>query len=347
MPELHTETTVLEERFIGDTLAEKLSHPPSEGVNGHCKIEAGHRPEAGSEADLSDPDNMNTAGFHFIQELADDLSAEDLALPSLPEVVLSIRRALTDKHSPVDKVVRLIGSDPVLAARLVRIANCVAYHRGVEAVCDLKKAVSRLGYGMVLNVSLAIAIEQVVHGQAIGALKPYLEEIWKHSTQVAAIAHVLAKYNNSINPDEAFLAGLLHEIGKLYILKRAKAHQGLFEHGKVLKAIMTDWHTKIGRALIEHWNLSKALADAVGDHESYDLNAVNPTSLTTVVAIANLLANSLESESEDEELLEDTRTARHLNLDARTCAEVLTSSEEELEALLQALGIDELSGVES
>ncbi len=332
-----SETALLDERLVDGTPNVPTPHPLPETQSSESTLDTQNDPERGSDSEPCDKDDMNTAAFNFVRELADDLAAEQLDLPSLPDVVIRIRNALLDEESSVDQIVRLIGSDPVLAARLLKTANTALFYCGTEPIRDLKTAVNRMGYDMVLNVSLAMAVEQFTHGNMLNAAKPYLEQVWKHSVHVAAIAHILARRDASINADEAFLAGLLHAIGKLYILKRAQEHQDLFEHGRALKAIMTAWHTEVGRALIERWEFSEELADAVGNHESCDLDADGPPSLTDVVSIANRLANSLEANPDGEDLLDDTRTSRRLKLDQSTCAEVIRNSQEEIRALHQAL----------
>ena len=333
----HIKTAVLDERLVDGTLSVQIPHLLSEDESYDPNIDTKDDPECGSNSEPVDRGDMNTVAFNFVRELADDLAADQLDLPSLPDVVIRIREALLDEESSTDQIVRLIGSDPVLAARVLKTANSALFYSGTDSIGDLKTAVNRMGYDMVLNVSLTMVVQQLIHGNLLNAVKPHLETVWRHSVQVAAIAHILAKRETSINADEAFMAGLLHEIGKLYILKRAQDHQDLFEHGEALEAIMGAWHSEVGRALIERWEFSEELADAVGDHESCNLDAAHPTSLTDMVSIANHLANKLEADPESEELLGDTRTSRRLNLDQSACEEVIRDSQEEIQALHQAL----------
>ncbi len=332
-----TETADLEEPLVDGTLGVRSPHSLPEHESSESTLGTENGPERGQDSEPFDRNDMNTAVFNFLEQLVGDLAAEQLDLPSLPDVVIRIRKALLDEDSSVDQIARLIGSDPVFAARMLKIANSALFYCGTEPIRDLKTAVNRMGYKLVLNVSLAVAVEQFSHGNKLSAARPYLEEVWRHSVQVAAIAHIVARQEARINADEAFLAGLLHAIGKLYILKRAQEHQDLFEHGRALEAIMAAWHAEVGRALIEHWEFSEELAAAVGDHESCDMDTFHPASLTEVVSIANRLANTLEAGPDDEDLLDDTRTSRRLNLDQGKCAEIIRDSQEEIRALHQAL----------
>jgi HD-like signal output (HDOD) protein len=83
----------------------------------------------------------------------------------------------------------------------------------------------------------------------------------------------------------------LHEVGKLYILMRAKDHPALLG-SDAFQSVLADWHTRIGRLVIEAWDLPADLAAAVGEHEHRGLEAVAPAALTDVVAVANFLAEA-------------------------------------------------------
>ena len=224
----------------------------------------------------------------------------------------------------------------MLAARILKMANSALISRS-EPVRDLQSAVNRLGFDMVRGVAISLAMEQIFHGETAAAIKPYLAELWLHSIKVAALAYLLAKRDPRINADEAFLAGLVHDIGKLYVLMRAQNDPVLFDCEDSLQEIMDAWHTSIGRAIVESWNFSEDLAQAVSDHELYDLEGRGPPTLTDVVAVANLLANQQKDELANQVDLNEVPACRRLGLDAQTCAEIIQSSEVEIKALHQAL----------
>ena len=315
----HTETDVLSEQQLTELHAASLF-----------------------DADVSwsqeSSDDADTAAFTFVGMLAADVSSGKFNLPSWPEIVIQIRRALEDEDCCFENIVRLIGSEPVLAARTFKIANSALLGRS-EAVTDLQSAVTRLGFDMVRSVAISLAMEQIFHGEAAKAVKPYLAELWIHSTKVAALAYLLAKRAPKINADEAFLAGLVHDIGKLYVLMRAQNDSVLFDCEDSLQDIMDAWHTSIGRAIVESWGFSEELAQAVNDHELYDLEGHGPPTLTDVVSVANLLANNENSEPSNRVDLNEIPACRRLGLDTQICADIIQSSEVEIKALHQALNI--------
>lgn len=283
-------------------------------------------------------EDVDTAAFTFVGMLAADVSSGEFDLPSWPEVVIQIRRALEDEHCCIEHIERLVGSEPVLAARIFKMANSALLGRS-EPVRDLRSAVTRLGFDMVRSVAISLAIEQIFHGEAVKAVKPYLAEIWLHSTKVAALAYLLAKRVPRINADEAYLAGLVHDIGKLYVLMRAQNDPVLFDCEDSLQEIMDAWHTSIGRAIVESWDFSEELAQAVSDHELYDLEGRGPPTLTDVVSVANLLANNENGEPSERVDLNEVPACHRLGLDTETCFDIIQSSEVEIKALHKALRI--------
>ncbi len=90
-----------------------------------------------------------TSHFDFVRNLAAELSGGNVDLPSFPEIALRVRRILADPKSSVDQVVRVVGSEPALAARLLRISNSASLNRSGKSVNDLRTAINRIGYNMV------------------------------------------------------------------------------------------------------------------------------------------------------------------------------------------------------
>lgn len=285
----------------------------------------------------NDYTRARAAAHAFVDELQATLKDDGIELPSLPEIALRIRKALADESFDIDRLTQLLGSDPALAARLLKTANCALFRRGDNPVKDLRTAVTRLGYSMVRNVSLSLAAQQVFVGYAAKPIRSYLKEIWEHSIQVAMLGYLLARYTDAVESDEAFLAGLLHEVGKLYILIRAKDHPELLSNEAAFKGILADWQPQMGRAITSAWGFSEELTDAIGGHESCSLLCRSPASLTEVLAVANFLAVRIGI-SKNDEAIADLPNFGSLNLDKQTLAWIIAVSADEVQALQQAFG---------
>jgi putative nucleotidyltransferase with HDIG domain len=275
--------------------------------------------------------------FGFVRTLAGELSSGSLELPSFPDVALRVKRALEDPEASADRVVRVVGVEPVLSARLLKMANSALLSRANVPVTDVRMAVTRLGFEMVRNAAVSLALEQVMDAQVTPLLQPYLKELWHHSIRVSAIAYVVAKRLTRLNADEAMLGGLLHDIGKLYILLRAESHPELFAEEQALRALLAEWHTGIGRAILESWGFSDGLAQAVDEHEILDRTHLGPPDLTDVVTVANVLAHNDHPERFGGPDHDGVPAFDKLQLTAETSTAILENSEAEMRSFIQAL----------
>jgi HD-like signal output (HDOD) protein len=277
-------------------------------------------------------------GFEFIRSLADELSGGKIDLPSFPEIAVRVRRILSDPKSSVEQVVRVVGSEPALAARLLRIANSASLNRSGKSVTDLRTAVNRIGYNMVRSASISFAMAQIRNSNKLAGLEHHLKDLWKLSTVVAAFAYVLARSCSRVNPDEALLTGMMHGIGKLYVLTRAAAHPDLFTSGNTLDQIIDEWHPSIGKAILENWEFPEIMAQAVGDQEELGRTEPETADLSDVVAIALLMARHAEDVAALELALDGLPGAARLGLNSARTASVLNDSAGEVKALSEALG---------
>jgi HD-like signal output (HDOD) protein len=239
----------------------------------------------------------------------------------------------------VAEIARLIGSDPALAARIVKIANSALFYRGSRSITSVSAAVSQLGHRMVRNVALSYAAQQVFIGYGSEPVRTFLTSIWQHSVHTAALAHMLARVRTRLNPDDAFLAGLLHEVGKLYILLRVKDKIELLAHEAAFQSIVDEWHPRLGRAVIQSWTLPAELAVAVGDHQTCALQAPEPPRLTDVVAVANYLAEHSEAACADENYFDKAPSLGSLAMDKPTFDWLVRAGDVDVRLLMIAFGV--------
>jgi HD-like signal output (HDOD) protein len=276
--------------------------------------------------------------FDFVRTLAAELSAGNVDLPSFPEIAVRVRRVLSDPKSSVEQVVRVVGSEPALAARLLRIANSASLNRSGKAVTDLRTAINRIGYNMVRSAAISFSMAQIRNSNKLAGLEHHLTDLWERSTLVAAYAFVLARTCTKVNPDEAMLTGMMHGIGKLYVLTRATDHPELFASDKTLTEIIGEWHASIGKAIMENWNFSESMARAVGDQADFSLGEDGPPNLSDVIAVSILMASHVGDLAGLEADLQGLGAAMRLGLDQAKTLAVIKESAAEVSALSQALG---------
>ncbi len=283
-------------------------------------------------------DNGHSAAFEFVKALAFELSSGKIDLPSFPDVAVRVRRALADDRTTVEQVTRIVGSEPALAARLLNMANSAMLNRTGKQVTDLKSAIARMGYNMVRSAAISFAMAQIRASANLKSVEEPLKELWQHSTYVAALCYFVSKKQTKINPDEAFLAGLLHGIGKLYILSRCEKHPVLFANPEALGQVIRDWHANVGKAIMENWEMAQTLVDAIGDQEDIERAHEGAADLTDVVICANMMAAYFEQPADLELNMQGVTAFKMLSLDAPSTTSIIKECREEIDALRNALG---------
>ena len=281
---------------------------------------------------------QSNIAFDFVRTLATELSGGNVDLPSFPEIAIRVRRILSDPTSSVEQVVRVVGSEPALAARLLRIANSASLNRSGRQVSDLRTAINRIGYNMVRSASISFSMAQIRNSNKLAGLEHHLTDLWQRSTMVAAFAYVLARNCTKVNPDEAMLTGMMHGIGKLYVLTRAIDHPELFASTETLNQIIDEWHASIGKAILENWDFSESMAQAVGEQADFSRVHEGAPDLTDVVSVAILMAPHAADIPALAASLNDLGAAKRLGLDEAKTLDVMRESAAEVTALSQALG---------
>ena len=210
---------------------------------------------------------MTTPGLEELQSHAE-------ALPSLPEVVNYLIRSLRDEGADVDTIAHHINADPAITARLLSAANSVGAGTS-RRINSAREAFIVLGVNRIVNIILATAL---IHHFDTGGKSFDVRQLWRHSLGVASCARVLADRCN-INPDAAFTAGLLHDIGQLlmYTASPVDYMRVLELRGNEALSIVAAErtifgydHAQAGQVLARNWNLPPEIEEAISAHHAPD-----------------------------------------------------------------------------
>lgn len=162
------------------------------------------------------PDLVNSDFFHgFCTAFRQD----NLRVPSLPDVAIRLRSALQKEISVADAV-KIINLDPVISSKLIQVANSPLY-RTVNPAAKSHDAINRLGLKTTQNLVTSISLHNLFRS-GNKHLNQRVQQLWKQSIQIASLSYTLASLTHKINPDEALLAGLIHNIGALPIITHAE-----------------------------------------------------------------------------------------------------------------------------
>lgn len=221
----------------------------------------------------------------FLNELIDELKNKRLVLPTLPEVALKVRDAVEDENASLSAIARIIATDTAISARLIQVANSPLM-RASKAIDSLEMAVNRLGMKLVKDLVTSMAMQQMFQATS-EVTDRKLRHIWEHSTQVAAIAHTLARQFTKLSPEQAMLAGLVHAIGALPIITKAEDYPELLANEALLDKIIEQTHGKIGEAILREWNFPAELIKVPAEYLNLTRNSAQ-TDYVDVVTVANL-----------------------------------------------------------
>lgn len=278
-----------------------------------------------------------SGAFQFVAELAEEVSKGRVELPSFPDVAVRVRKVLADEQVSNDQIARVVGSDAGLAARVFTLANSVALNRGGRTISELKTAVNRIGQNNVRTAAVSFAIAQLRRASELKHISKELEQLWQEATMVAALAYAIAGRASGINADESMLAGLLHNVGKIYILARANRHGNLFKDPAALSQVTRDWHSNVGKAIVENWGFPEHISEAVAEHENIDRTVGHPD--VTDVLTAAVMMSGFEGHEADLELnMQGVKAFWRLGLDNEKCVHVMRDCKDEISALRSALG---------
>jgi HD-like signal output (HDOD) protein len=273
--------------------------------------------------------------YSFVERLAKDLQDARFELPAFPEAVLRVQRVLQSPDTSAGDIVDILGSDPGLAARILRIANSAAFRPASGEITDLRNAVSRLGFNMVRTVAVDFAMRQLRRRDNYSAAaRAEIEAVWRDSLKVASLSFVIAKHYTDVNADQALLTGLLHGLGRLYIVMRAEEMSVVAETD--IRVVADGWQASIGKAILESWGLPEGLQHAVEHQDDLDTEpeAGDDVTITlTNILVAAKVLNSNPSGASNAPALSWLNIMNELD-----AAAVLTQYHEEIESLCTSLG---------
>jgi len=274
--------------------------------------------------------------FRILEDVARDLSGEVVSFPTFLDITFQVRSALKNPNLTVDQLAALVGAEPMMSAKIIRMSNSVALNPSGRAIADVKSAISRVGMEAVRSVSFAVAMEQLLGSKNMAPFEGLSHRLWEHTIHVSALCRVLARKLARINPDEAMFAGLVHDIGVFYLLSRVANFPELIEDKAELHDLLVQWHDNIGHALLAAMGLGEEVLVAVQEHEvERPVPAVK--TLADVLFVANKLANTVGGWRDPEfgEAVDTSGLAEIFDID--TIAALLTESEEEVQSLKAAL----------
>jgi len=217
-------------------------------------------------------------------DLTNAIENDKMVLPTLPEAALQVREIAENEDSAIVDLVKVISNDTALSARIIRVCNSPLF-RGSRAIENLNMAVSRLGMSYTSNLAMGLAMEQMFQATS-DMIDKRLRATWQTSTEVAGVCHVLAQQYTNLKPDQATLAGLVHLIGVLPILRYVE-DSDIQISSIMLDNVIEELHPRIGAAILKTWDFPKELQNVPLEYANFQREVPSPD-YADLVMIANL-----------------------------------------------------------
>lgn len=241
---------------------------------------------------------------------------------------------VANHKSTADSLSKIIGQDQALLGRILRIANS-AFYRGRIPTSTLQAAIVRLGPALVRDLVISLSTQSLFK-----EFDSFEQQMWNHSLAAAFGAQLVAAEAHVANPDEAFVAGLLHDVGKTILVNHNKDYADLLlkandlsrPHHEVEREAYGFDHADVGGVLMNKWQLADSLVESVRYHHRLDELEEAPQStrgLICVIAVADALAYKLG--------LSIGELVRPLEADHHVGCKILGINQDQIEALAEKL----------
>lgn len=229
---------------------------------------------------------MSEKADQFFNELKTAVESDQLVLPTLPEVALKIREAVESENTSAQQISETLTQDASLSARLIQVSNSPLY-RSRTPIEDLQMAVTRLGIRMVRDLVISLAMKQIYQATS-DVLDDHFRRSWTTAVEVAAICRMLATTVPGMNPEQALLAGLIHNIGALPILVMAEDDDDLFNDSDALGQVIEELQGPVGVLILETWNFGESMTEVVKHAHNFSYDHDGGPNLVDLVQVALL-----------------------------------------------------------
>jgi HD-like signal output (HDOD) protein len=222
----------------------------------------------------------------FLDHVQTELEANRLILPTLPDVAIKVRDAVAKGDATAQRLADIITTDAALSARLIQVANSPLY-RGTVEINNIQMAVTRLGNNTIRTLITSLVMQQMFAPKS-KLLEDYFRAIWEQGVNVSAISRALCSFVPHLNGDEAMLAGLIHQIGKLPILTLVEKIPEFRDSPSRLDKLLDKAHPHVGRIIMNTWSFPQELKPVASDYLDFQRDPGPKADYVDIVQVAFL-----------------------------------------------------------
>lgn len=236
---------------------------------------------------------LRQSRFKLLEDLAKEMN-EQLVFPTSLQYAARLNALMNREDTAMPQMAKAIEQDPLVATKLIRLANSAAYGAGVAPVAGVGHALQRVGLTMAKSIALTCALEQLAQSGACAPFADDMQRLYEHSLKTAVYARVLAKNLTKCSPEAAFLAGLVHDLGAFFMFSRVPRYLDLVERPETARFLVAQWHESIGAILLDSLGLPKEVLEACIEVDTPRKALIMLRTLQDVLYVANLLCGGYE-----------------------------------------------------
>ena len=281
--------------------------------------------------------NFEIQAQAFAERIQEELAEGRLNFPTVLDVSIRIKKLADDPDSTLDQIASVVKAEPVLSAKVVRMANAVAMNPYSVPVTSVNDAVRRVGLSALRCLAFAVAAEQLAQDHRSKSMRLIASGLWMHTVEVAAWAYALARKLRVVNPDQALFAGMMVDIGQFFLLARASAFPALEQNLPLFGEFVMKWNEQVSRAILEIFELPEEILDALQNEQAYG-GHWPPAVLSEILHLARIACKSANPFSEMSSAQADASLASgESSIAPETIEELLESVKTERDQILAAI----------
>jgi HD-like signal output (HDOD) protein len=283
---------------------------------------------------------MNEAtreGAEALRRAVSEAVVGDLSFPTSVDASRRVMKAVENPDLGLSDLAKIVVAEPLLSAKVIRLANSVALNPTNQTVRDVKQAVMRVGMDPIKSLAMVLIMDQLRQAQRHSGTRELANRLWERSIHVAALSFVVARKLTRLNADEAMFAGIVHDLGRFYLLSRAADYPALLEDPATLAETINDLADRAGAMVFAQLDLPESVVKAVLAARHYG-GSMPPATLGDLIFVAGALSPRADPFDElDARVVVPENRAVALGLDQSTVAEVVTASGDEIYSIVIAL----------
>ncbi|MBA3998794.1 MAG: signal transduction protein [Candidatus Accumulibacter sp.] len=272
-----------------------------------------------------------------LRRALDETTIGELSFPTSVDASRRVMKAVENPDLGLDALAKIVVAEPLLSAKVIRLANSVALNPLGNTVRDVKQAVMRVGMDPIKSLAMSLVLDQLRQSHRHSRCRQLSNRLWERSIHIAALSYVLARKLTRLDADEAMFAGIVHDLGRFYLLSRAAEYPELLDDTQTLAELINDLGDRAGARVLGELDLPESVVHAVLASRRYG-GSMPPATLGDLLFVAGALSPRTDPFDElDARVVIPENRAVALGLDQSTVVDAITASGDEIYSIVVAL----------